>query len=274
MDSTRPDAQTWTDVDTAADAAAFAAYLDTVRTIDAAATYKRLSLEMTRLGPGMRGLDVGCGTGDDAMRMAERVGAEGHVMGLDFSRAMVEEARRRWGGKGLSLEFDVGDIRALTLPDDSVDAARADRVFQHLEDPGAALDELVRVTRPGGRVVLADPDWGTYVIDTPRTPAARRYHAFARQQATNPWSGRRLLGLLRSRGLTELEVDAQVGVFLDYAVLEKMGNLDAGFVAAVQAGQMTGDEVEEVKGQLRQRQAEGRFFAAVTLFTAAGTVPG
>ncbi|MCB9796161.1 MAG: methyltransferase domain-containing protein [Alphaproteobacteria bacterium] len=271
--SERPDAHTWTDVDTAEDAAAFATYLDTVRRMQAAMVYKQRSVELARLEPGARALDVGCGTGDDAAVLAERVGPEGEVLGLDFSQAMVDEARQRWTGHGLPLRFEVGDIRRLELEDDRFDLARADRVFQHLADPAGALEELVRVTRPGGRVVLADPDWGTYVIDTPHDEAAERYHAFARGQATNAWSGRQLYGLLRGRGLQDVHVEAHVALFLDYAVLERMGNLDAGFVAAVAAGQMREDEVAALKQRMQARQAEGRFLASVTVFVAAGTVP-
>ncbi|MCB9741018.1 MAG: methyltransferase domain-containing protein [Alphaproteobacteria bacterium] len=270
----RPDARTWTDLDQAEAPEAFAQYLDTVRQMQAAAAYKQRSLELARPAPGMRAVDVGCGTGDDAARLAELVGPEGAVLGLDFSQAMVDEAQKRWAGGGLALQFRVGDIRALDLDDDSVHIARADRVLQHLQEPGAAVDELIRVTRPGGRVVVADPDWGTYIIDTPRDEAAQRYHAFAAGQATTPWSGRMLYGLLRARGLAEVTVEAHVATFLDYGVLERMGNLDAGFVAAVEAGAMNEAEVRALKEALLQRQAEGRFFAALTVFTAAGTVPG
>jgi ubiquinone/menaquinone biosynthesis C-methylase UbiE len=267
----KPDAKTWTDLNATEDSEQFANYLDTVRSIAAAGAYKRRSVEMCRLTPGDRAVDVGCGTGDDAAVLARIVGAQGEVTGLDFSEAMVQEAGRRWCDEGLSLAFRTGDIRALDLADDSVDAARADRVFQHLADPNVALAELLRITRPGGRVVLSDPDWGSYIIDAPPTDAVRRYLNFARGQATNPWSGRQLYGLLRAHGFKEIEIDTQVGVFLDYAVLERMGNLDAGFVAAIEAGEMTSDEVEEVKRELRQRQAEGRFCAAVSMFTVGGT---
>lgn len=274
QETTRPDQATWSDLNQAPAPEVFAQYLDTIRTLDAIPAYKARSIELMRLVPGARALDVGCGTGDDAKRVAEQVGPDGQVLGMDFSAAMVEESRRRWAGAGLPLSFEVGDVQSLALPDNSFDAARADRVFQHLASPEQGLAELARVTRPGGRVVLSDPDWGTYILDAPPTPAVKRYQEFAQGQATNPWIGRQFYGLMRAAGLVELDLAAHVVYFLDYAVLEKLGNLDAGFVAAVAAGAMTEDEVVEVKHELQARQAARRFLVTVNVYTAAGTVRG
>lgn len=269
----RPNQAAWSDVDKAGDTAAFAAYLDTVRALDAINAYKAASVEKMRLEPGMAALDVGCGTGDDCKRIADRVGEGGRVLGIDFSAAMVEESTRRWTGQGLPLQFAVGDVHHLDLPDQAFDAVRADRMFQHLAAPMTALRELVRLTRPGGRVVISDPDWGTYIMDASPTPASMRYLEYARGQAKNPWIGRQLYGMFRELGLVELEVAAHVIFFLDYAVLEKMGNLDAGFLAAVAAGQMSDRDVAEVKADLQARQAAGRFLTTVNVMTVSGTVP-
>lgn len=271
--TTTPDQATWSDVDKARDTAAFAAYLDTVRSMEAANAYKQGSIDRMRLREGMSALDVGCGTGDDARKLADRVGPSGRVLGIDFSAAMVDESRRRWGDAGLPLEFQVGDAHRLELASASFDAVRADRMFQHLASPLDALRELVRVTRPGGRVVISDPDWGTYILDASPSDAVKRYQAFAQGQAKNPWIGRQLYGMFREVGLQEVEVSAAVAFFLDYGMLEKMGNLDAGFVAAVAAGQMTEPEVALVKQELQERQQQGRFFVTVNVYTVSGTVP-
>ena len=273
MSDSRPDAATWSDVDKAAQPAAFAQYLDTIRSLGAIETYKARSVELMGLAPGGSALDVGCGTGDDTRRLLARVGPEGRVLGVDFSAAMIEECRRRWGGEGEALRFMVGDAHALELPSASFDAVRADRVFQHLASPRQALVELMRLTRPGGRVVLSDPDWGSYLVDAPPTPAVHRFLEFAQGQARNPWIGRQFYGLMREAGLEQISVQADVVIVLDRPVLDRLGNLDAGFVAAVAAGRMSEAEVAEVKDELARRQQEGRFFVTVTIYTVAGTVP-
>src|SRR4029453_18333122 len=83
------------------------------------------------------------------------------AIGFDPSQDIVEEARRLTPG----AQFAVADADDLPLPDRSLDGYRADRVLQHLEDPHAALQEAARTLRPGGRAVLVDQDWDTFVID-------------------------------------------------------------------------------------------------------------
>jgi SAM-dependent methyltransferase len=63
------------------------------------------------------------------------------------------------------VRFSVGDACSLDEPDDSFDAARSERTLQWLVDPAAAVAEMVRVLRPGGRVSLIDTDWSTFTID-------------------------------------------------------------------------------------------------------------
>jgi len=88
-------------------------------------------------------LDLGTGTGDGAIALAERW-PEADVVGVDVSSEMLEEARR----KAPQLRFEVGDASRLELPDDSFDLVAMNNVIPF-------FDELARVMRPGGHVVLA-----------------------------------------------------------------------------------------------------------------------
>ena len=104
---------------------------------------------------GDRVLDACCGTGDLAVA-ANRAGAAG-VVGLDFSGRMLERARR----KAPELEFVQGDVLALPFEDASFESAVVGFGVRNVEDLEAALRELRRVLRPGGRV-------GILEITTPR----------------------------------------------------------------------------------------------------------
>ncbi len=104
-------------------------------------------------------LDVGCGTGHDLVELG------GRNVGIDRSAAMVQRAVER-GGTAV-----IGDAAQLPFGAAMFGAVRADRVVQHLADPWAALHEMTRVTRSGGRVIVADPDQESLVIHVPGVPA-------------------------------------------------------------------------------------------------------
>ena len=110
--------------------------------------------------PGERWLDLACGTGAVAERAA-RAGAR--VVGVDLAPALVETARERARALGLDIEYRVGDCEDLSdLDDGSFDIVSSTCGIMFSPDHEASASELARVTRPGGRIVLASwtPDGG------------------------------------------------------------------------------------------------------------------
>lgn len=98
--------------------------------------------------------DVGTGTGFVAAGLAPRVKK---VVGLDSSQAMLEVARENLASLGAeNVELVKGDIAELPMPDSTVDAALANMVLHHAEEPGAMLAEMARVVKPGGTVAITD----------------------------------------------------------------------------------------------------------------------
>jgi len=101
--------------------------------------------------PGDRVLDVACGTGVLARAAAERVGADGAVTGLDANEEMLAVARR----KSARIEWKHGRAESLPFPDASFDRVVSQFGFMFFDDRSAALREMMRVLRPGGRLALA-----------------------------------------------------------------------------------------------------------------------
>lgn len=107
-----------------------------------------------RLTPASRVLDVACGPGLVSLALAPHAS---HVTGLDVTPAMLDQARDLQRQRGLAnLSWGPGRADALPHPDATFDAVVTRWSFHHLLDPAAALAEMARVCRPGGRVVVAD----------------------------------------------------------------------------------------------------------------------
>jgi SAM-dependent methyltransferase len=107
-------------------------------------------VEVARLAPGQRALDVGCGPGALTARLVDVVGARG-VSAVDPSEPFVAAAQERFPG----VDIAIGTAESLPFDDTSFDAALAQLVVHFMRDPVAGLREMARVTRPGGVVAAA-----------------------------------------------------------------------------------------------------------------------
>jgi SAM-dependent methyltransferase len=133
----------------------------TYQTPDLVAQRARV-LELLAPKPGERILDVGVGPGLLAHDLARLVGPEGLVVGADVSADMLELARARL--KGLDqVRLAKSDAVALDLPAGDLDAAVSTQVHEYVADMPAAMAELHRVLRPGGRLLMLDTDWRSLV---------------------------------------------------------------------------------------------------------------
>jgi ubiquinone/menaquinone biosynthesis C-methylase UbiE len=118
-----------------------------------------LTLVLSAPAPGACVLDVACGTGLVSLLAASAVGEAGSVLGVDLSQGMVDAAAARAQARGVrNARFERMDAEELQLPDAGFDAALCALGLMYVPEPEAALRELRRVLRPGGRVGLAV--WG------------------------------------------------------------------------------------------------------------------
>lgn len=176
-------------------------FLDLVNASPEFQCYKRQMRPLLGLQPGETVLDVGCGVGYESCRLAQEY-PEVTVVGID-RETMVAEAARRANRLGVDIRWMVGQAELLPLPDASVDACITERVLLFLPDPGQAIAEMVRVLRPGGRIVsyeldmaatilLGDPVMATHVVD------------LLSESVGDARLGRRLPGLLSQAGLVDI----------------------------------------------------------------------
>lgn len=159
---------------------------------------EQTSLEIMATLAGLRGqervLDVGCGPGLVSCFLACRARS---VVGVDLTEAMVARATAAAAAQGLThARFQTGNMAQLPFPDDAFDATVTRYTFHHLENAPIAFAEMVRVTAPGGRIVVADA--------TPAEHQRERYDTFERARDpshTRALSTCELLALGEARGL-------------------------------------------------------------------------
>lgn len=266
----RPRAARFDDVDGAGGAAEQIAYLDEQSKTRFWRARKALTLELLELKPETTVLDVGCGLGDEVRAMAARTG---HAVGVDFSRALVEEARRRTTTDEAAT-FKVGDVMALEFGAGSFAGVRTERTLQHVKEPAKALKEMARVARPGAPVVAIEPDWDTLTVDGEPFEVSMAVCRRWADSIRNPRVGRDLPGLMADAGLVRVEARADTSVIADLAFAARQFALQELARTAAEAGEVSGEDAERWLFDLTERDDTGRFEASVTYVTARGFAPG
>ncbi len=163
---------------------------------------RRLVMAALAPRPGERALDLGCGPGLLACELAQAVGPEGHVLGLDASPSMLAmAARRRCGAGAAPVEVAEADVAGpLPVDDGAADLAVSTQVYEYVADIAGALAEARRVLRPRGRLLVLDTDWDSIVWRSHDDPLMKRVLAAWDEHLAHRDLPRRLPQLLREAG--------------------------------------------------------------------------
>ena len=162
---------------------------------------RRAVMHALAVRSGEKILDVGSGPGLMASELADAVGRTGTISAVDNSESMITASRAR-GADRPWLNFRVADATTLPFPDGSFDGAVSVQVFEYVKDIAAALSEVYRVLRPGGRAVIVDTDWASIVWNGSDRVLMQRVLRAWDEHLFDPHLPRTLLRKLRAAGFT------------------------------------------------------------------------
>jgi ubiquinone/menaquinone biosynthesis C-methylase UbiE len=238
--------------------------LEEILTTKAAEEARNFVCEEVPFQPGDSVLSVGCGPGYETAVLAQDVGDQGSVTGVDVNGDVLATAQTRCSDLP-QVSFAHGDVTDLPVPEDHYDIAIAKQVLQFVDDVGSALDELYRVLKPGGRVVVVEGVRGSHTMHSSDPDRMRRANDVYRTAREDYHFGTRFVSLLPEAGFrvediiprpsVQREIDAQIerGIEVQRGFLETSEEFDD-------------VEIEEWEQDLRDLDGAGQFlFCAITL---------
>lgn len=228
------------------------------------------------LGPGMSCLDVGSGPGAVMRLMADRVGPEGRVTGIEIDGALGAEALqdlRREGGA--EFEQITADLLKLEAPAGvPFDLTFCRLLLMHMRDPVAILEKMSAWTKPGGVVVAQEFDFGAIAVE-PTCPAMgefnRLFEGVFRAHGRNLRAGRQLPAQFEAAGLgTPDGTDAAVH-YLPLAQIANMliGVYDGLYAAAAELGIADPLRASQFRKDMAEAGADGRYYCLTPVLIAA-----
>jgi SAM-dependent methyltransferase len=183
---------------------------------------------------------------------------------------MIAEAGRRAMEAGITAEFVQMDARRLSFPDATFDGVRAERLLQHVSDPDAALAEIVRIAKPGARIVIWEGDLDLFVIDAPDYATSRAMQRFICDGFRNGAIGHVLYRRFKELGLTAVQAIPITRTLMDLAFIESAFDLRASTQRAADAGIITHQQGMDWLASLEAARDAGHFFCATGGFLTFG----
>jgi SAM-dependent methyltransferase len=233
-------------------------------------------LDRSGLGPGMTCLDVGSGPGSVMRLMADRVGASGHVMGLEIDGKLGAQAladlKAQGGAEFSHVEADV--LETVAVPGAPFDLTYCRLFLMHMQDPVAMLEKMLAWTKPGGVVAAQEFDFGAIAVE-PLCPAMgefnRLFEGVFRGHGRNLRAGRQLPAQFEAAG-----IGAPDGTLAEvkYLPLSQMAAMLIGvyqglFASAVELGIADTARAEAFKRDMAEAAADGRYYCLTPILIGA-----
>jgi arsenite methyltransferase len=236
---------------------------------EAVVAQRRRTIDRLHPRSGERLLDLGCGPGYLAVELAEAIGESGRVLAVDPSEAMLVIAREEVAARDLGGRVTVvqGTADALPVDDGALDGVVVVQVLEHVPDVAAALGEIHRALRPGGRLVVVDTDWRSCVWESDDRDRTERVVRAWQGRFAHPHLPGELPALLREAGFGEIAIDAlpivEVHTDVDTYSMGMLGTI-AGYVG--DDSRLGPDEAAAWRADVQARADRGDYLFCLTRF--------
>jgi arsenite methyltransferase len=232
---------------------------------------RRLVHEALGAARGDRVLDVGCGPGFFVSELLDRVGPEGAVVGVDGSPEMLAAAARRCEGHA-NVAFHEADATALPVADGAFDRVLCVQVLEYVAEPDAALAELRRALRPGGRLVVWDIDWATVSWHSNDPARMERVLRAWDRHLAHPSLPRTFAPRLRAAGFDDVALEGHAFASAEFSP-EAFGVAAMSLIEPFVAGEPEVGAAEAAAWAAEQRALgeRGEFFFTCVQFCATAT---
>jgi arsenite methyltransferase len=216
--------------------------------------------------PGERILDIGCGPGFYVAELLDEVGSEGSVVGVDNSSAMLGVAAERCK-EHANVAFHEADVLSLPVEDSGFDRALCVQVLEYVQDVPAALAEMHRALRPGGRLVVWDVDWATVSWHSSAPDRMARLLSDWDAHLAHPSLPRTLTAQLRAAGFDEVHMEGHTFAANEFSPDAYGGALVPVIERYVASrNEIPGQELDAWVAEQRDLGERGEFFFACVQF--------
>ena len=239
----------------------------------AGATSRRARLqEVLALKPGEHVLDVGPGPGHYAFEMSSTVGDTGRVTGVDNAKDSLEAAQRRCSGLA-NVSFHLGDAADLPFNEANFDAVLSTQTFEYLPNVGAALGEIFRVLKSGGRVLIHDTEWDAWAWHSSDRARMNRIMEVWDKHLADPHLPQTLGSKLTAAGFRDVDIEPLVHVETTYDPAS-MSAILIKFVGGYVTSQGVPDSVATAwADDLRALGSRGEYFFSSNEYIFTGVKP-
>jgi ubiquinone/menaquinone biosynthesis C-methylase UbiE len=234
----------------------FIHFLDVVSSLPAILDYKEKAYSLLNPQPGQIILDVGCGLGEDMKQIADRTNNSARVFGIDNSANMIQIAKKKAAKHLLYsgvLNFSQQDASEMSFVSETFDSVYSDRVFQHLTSPERAAKEVIRVLKPGGRFIIADPYWESLRLEGVPMEASLILRKCYVAIIKNPKIAKSLESLMIAEGVKEDSISERK-ITLAFDGPEQTNAilwLEASLEAGVKTGKVSAEEMARTMETIR-----------------------